>query len=84
MQFAHILITKQNAALIIAFKSRNDAQQRRLAGTGWSQQGRQLAFGNLQIHVMQRLKVAEELVYPFNSDGHAPVLSLGVSTVSRL
>ena len=49
----HFRAVQKNASLIRSFQSGKNAQQRRLAATGWPQEGDELAGFDLKIDIVQ-------------------------------
>src|SRR5690606_8709719 len=70
MQIGSVFAREQDAALVRGFEAGDDAQQRSLAAAGGSQQRQQFAGIDMQVDVLQRVKIAKVLVYIADFDTH--------------
>src|ERR1700733_3081916 len=65
-----ILAVELHGAAIGEFESSDDAEQRGLARSRWAEQRHELAVGNFQIDVVERLELTEVLANAANVDAH--------------
>src|SRR5690606_16676153 len=78
---ADIVTTEQDAAGIRRLQPGNNPKQSGFAGTRGAEKGSELAFGDIQRHILQRLEAAEVLVDLVNGDTHVTHLLLRASRV---
>src|SRR5206468_10249182 len=66
----HVLVLIQDRTSIGHLQAGDDAEQRRLSGSGWAEEGDKRPARDLEAHVLERAKTPEALAHLLDGDAH--------------